>query len=714
MYHFIFIESVVDLIEDKDLSWSTGVDIRLLNECFLRLPGYGDAKLSIEKSGSTTHLFMEPVSKIEVSAKDIRARINNPSLTDETHPSPNIDPEERSRNFENVVPIRKGIFTVQAFIFAEEISVTLTDDFRESATSKDEYIRLTMDSISLSIRPWTCFNKPLVCLNGNLSQNLDVILTVYDVQCDNQMYAQNRYDFPILLNAHQDDRRRIKVPVSYHSDSIFEQLKSNSLTVIHFTFDVNSPENVLKNIHVVIKPLNIYLEDTFIYKIARVLQSFQNPPKSPPSREEIISGLSGNLVKYLQLDSCTIEPINVLVSVRASIKMYIGVDQSPLNFTPFTKTSFICTSYSLGQNLARHYISGALFRAGWVVGSLELIGSPTGFTRTVGDGLKDFVALPYHGIFHGPWAFVSGVAHGSTSLVKHISAGTLTSMTNFASSVSRNLDRLSLDEEYCNRNEVNRRSSRPQGFGQGLVNGLSGVGISILGAVGGIAHHPLQALFDQGLSPTGFVGGITRGIVGVVTKPLGGAAEFVAQTGQGLLHGTGWWSEIKPRYPVCPIPLCALNSSLLKYKWKLLKEDNILILVEATKKSNLSAVNLLLTKEALFIVSDDEDAQESVYSLNEIKVEEYNDDPTELKIKIGYSAPPTVCSSADRVAAFVEEATLHCVVSEESSECTEAKKKSENDVVELVFYASPLILSSFHRVFKIAQRQLSNRGFAFL
>lgn len=46
----------------------------------------------------------------------------------------------------------------------------------------------------------------------------------------------------------------------------------------------------------------------------------------------------------------------------------------------------------------------------------------------------------------GPWAFVGGMAHGSTSLIKHVSAGTLTSMTNFASSVSRNLDRLSLDQ----------------------------------------------------------------------------------------------------------------------------------------------------------------------------------------------------------------------------------------------------------------------------
>ena len=78
---------------------------------------------------------------------------------------------------------------------------------------------------------------------------------------------------------------------------------------------------------------------------------------------------------------------------------------------------------SLGQSLARHYISGALFRSHWVVGSLDLIGSPSGFTRTVGEGVRDFVALPYQGIFQGPWSFMSGLTNGSSSLLKHVSAG---------------------------------------------------------------------------------------------------------------------------------------------------------------------------------------------------------------------------------------------------------------------------------------------------
>ena len=50
--------------------------------------------------------------------------------------------------------------------------------------------------------------------------------------------------------------------------------------------------------------------------------------------------------------------------------------------------------------------------------------------------------------YPGPWGFLVGLTAGSSSLVKHVSAGTLTSITNFASSMSRNLDRLSLDMEH--------------------------------------------------------------------------------------------------------------------------------------------------------------------------------------------------------------------------------------------------------------------------
>lgn len=61
--------------------------------------------------------------------------------------------------------------------------------------------------------------------------------------------------------------------------------------------------------------------------------------------------------------------------------------------------------------------------AGWVVGSLEILGSPASLVRSIGNGVADFFRLPYEGLTRGPGAFVSGVSRGTTSFVKHISKG---------------------------------------------------------------------------------------------------------------------------------------------------------------------------------------------------------------------------------------------------------------------------------------------------
>lgn len=115
-----------------------------------------------------------------------------------------------------------------------------------------------------------------------------------------------------------------------------------------------------------------------------------------------------------------------------------------------------------------HYLSSAIFGAGWVVGSLELLGTPGGLARAMGSGLRDFISLPYRGLIEGPWAFLTGIVYGSASLIGHITAGTLQSVTRLASSVARNLDRLTLDEEHLRRTEEQRRQ-RPQGLTQGLI-----------------------------------------------------------------------------------------------------------------------------------------------------------------------------------------------------------------------------------------------------
>ena len=79
-------------------------------------------------------------------------------------------------------------------------------------------------------------------------------------------------------------------------------------------------------------------------------------------------------------------------------------------------------------------------------------------------------------------------------------------------------------------------------------------GLSLLGALGGLAHHPLQSIMDEGtLSPRSLAVGFTKGIVGVVAKPISGAADLVAQTGQGLLSATQWSEPFHARRPQCDV-----------------------------------------------------------------------------------------------------------------------------------------------------------------
>ena len=62
---------------------------------------------------------------------------------------------------------------------------------------------------------------------------------------------------------------------------------------------------------------------------------------------------------------------------------------------------------------------------GWVVGSLELLGNPTGLVRSIGTGVADLVSLPYDALTRGPGAFLAGVTRGVSSLVRNTTQGGL-------------------------------------------------------------------------------------------------------------------------------------------------------------------------------------------------------------------------------------------------------------------------------------------------
>lgn len=264
---------------------------------------------------------------------------------------------------------------------------------------------------------------------------------------------------------------------------------------------------------------------------------------------------------------------------------------------------------------------------------LHFLLSPSGLARSVTTGIRDFVSLPAQGLLRGPWGFFVGVTQGSASLVKNITAGTVNSVTKLAASVARNLDRMTLDSEHVQRTDALRRN-RPLGVTEGLTKGLTGLGISLLGAVGGLSKHPLQAR-----SPFEVVTGVGRGIVGAITKPLSGAAELVALTGQGMLNTVGYNTMPLPKTPrrlKNEIP----GPTIAKVRWKLLPQifhnDTIYFIASATMISNphIKLIHLCLLTTVLVIVDVERDELIDIINLEKITLSTHPEDSSLINLKI--------------------------------------------------------------------------------
>jgi len=263
--------------------------------------------------------------------------------------------------------------------------------------------------------------------------------------------------------------------------------------------------------------------------------------------------------------------------------------------------------------LSLHYFLNAIYGTGWALGSLEFWGSPGGLARSVGTGLYDFVTLSAQGMTEGPKEFFVGVLSGSASLVKHVTTGALSSVTKFASSWSRTFNRLTLEAEDLEQIEEIRRL-RPQNLSQGIIQGLSEFGISLLGAVGGLVNHPIQYAIQEGPERRrGFVNTVAIGLVEAITKPISGAAELVAMTGEGFLAGVGWIRTPQLRSSLSSSDI-GFGTSELRYSWLILNNhlspmEQVLLTCDASMddfhlKNKFSDLTLVLTDRFLYLIKD--------------------------------------------------------------------------------------------------------------
>uniref|UniRef100_A0A182NL10 Chorein N-terminal domain-containing protein n=1 Tax=Anopheles dirus TaxID=7168 RepID=A0A182NL10_9DIPT len=673
------------------IRWSHPVKIDEEKSIFLNIPLYGDLKLAVRIRNRTTALVIDYISQdLEFSAKEIRTRLSNPlrpepsaqSVSGASTISTSAGSDYRSETecASSASNLRGREQLLQSYF--RSVMITLFNDERQQACFKQDIISFNFDRIGFRAeRGHKANSATLHC--GN-------------IQVDNELHSGGEYDFPVVLCSEDHETKQRKLPTQqaspnpYRLEDQLEQLSKVALCTLECDLvgdddndDGDTPlgsKSGVEALRLKVNPIRAYIEDTYINVLVDYLMEClpaamlheRRENESTPIRircqpgevlvPRAVTQQSCYLSEPIKFRSVRIEPLAVLLSVHACMRLYIALDHSPLEFAAFERRAVRSLPIKFGNAVGMHYLSGAIFGGGWVIGSLEILGSPSGLARSVTSGLRDFVSLPVQGLFRGPWGFLVGVTQGSASLIRNITAGTVNSVTKLAQSVSRNLDRLTLDTEHVQRTDALRRR-RPQGMTDGFTQGLTGLGISLLGAVGGLAHHPLQAT-----NPFGVVTGMGKGIVGAFAKPISGAAELVALTGQGMLQSVGYNTLPTPKLHsrhslqrLEPIPHKAL------WEPQAVCEGSLLFTVQATLATHgeYRLVLIAIYSKALVLYDVHECQLLEVLDPKTIFFDpDEEGDATRLVIRVRPKLPPPPCSDyeqypiSSRTYDFVRDSTM--------------------------------------------------------
>ena len=313
-----------------------------------------------------------------------------------------------------------------------------------------------------------------------------------------------------------------------------------------------SPSSLFHKIHISAQPATIQLDSSFLQSMKNVFATFKPPEllKSKVNRRDeipayILAEASQDEMP-LVISSLVVEQLSVYVSARVTMKVALSCDNTLLQFACYELTNVYSNQIELSNCIAAHYTTQLIWQIWWGLGSLDLIGSPTVLFHSIRSGVSDFFSLPYEGLTMGPGFFIVGLGQGVASLVGSLSGGMLRSLTNFSSGVAHNMEKLSLDPEHASYQEEYRRKEVPARLSSGLASGASSFGLSVVSALAGVVDQPMRSVQAAGEAEMGLGGyassmikGVGKGLLGVVTKPVGGAFQLVSQTSQGLMNSVG-------------------------------------------------------------------------------------------------------------------------------------------------------------------------------
>ena len=363
-------------------------------------------------------------------------------------------------------------------------------------------------------------------------------------------------------------------PAAVPSELIENNKRNNQIKILGI---IEKVENftIIKCLSISVEKLILNIHDDFIYSLFSLFQifslrfshfleilkiNFLNSESLNLDNKENSQELQ-EIESSVFIEKIHIKKIQMQLSVKASKFIFISLDKIPFEFDEFLLCSTGFQASELSEKLIEKYFYKILYSFPSILGSLEIFGNPRLLLQNLNSAFFQLLKLPLEGASRGPFYFVQGLSHGFSDFMMITSSSTLYSISNLSSSISRNLDFLSFDFDYLStRNE--KRFSQIQNSSNStvqdkLVSAVKDFSFGMSSAVTGLFVHPFQSAQSSGF--TGFFKGMGKGLIGAVTKPVGGAANLISQTSMAILQSVSVSSPFLQ--PITPPRTFLLSSS---------------------------------------------------------------------------------------------------------------------------------------------------------
>ncbi|KAH3744902.1 vacuolar protein sorting-associated protein 13 family protein [Pelomyxa schiedti] len=226
-------------------------------------------------------------------------------------------------------------------------------------------------------------------------------------------------------------------------------------------------------------------------------------------------------------------PVVVVLETLGST--FANIDRAPLTLNTLMLQNVVSSREKLMAIFRRHFTRQIVSEVHTLLGSTEILGNPVGLFHNLGTGFYDFFSEPAQGLITSPEAFASGLAKGSSSLVKNSVYGAFNTVSKITGAISKGMVSLSFDESYAKQMQA-RHMKQARHAGDGVRKGFEALGSGMLHGVTGVVTKPAEgAQKDGGL---GLVKGVGVGLLGLAAKPAAGVFELYSKTSEGIKNTT--------------------------------------------------------------------------------------------------------------------------------------------------------------------------------